>query len=164
MVSCGMAAGLTACSDWNDHYESAADGGAANGTLWEQMKANPQLSDFCDVLEQTKVYRMHKKTPVSYKDILSGGQAFTVMAPVNATFNKDSLLQLVQTVVGDSAVEKGFVKNHITRSLASLTPNASKLLMLNQKHLWMENGQIDGVNVTVPNTKTSNGIFHLLAH
>ena len=164
MVSCGMAAGLTACSDWNDHYESAADGGAANGTLWEQMKANPQLSDFCDVLEQTKVYRMHKKTPVSYKDILSGGQAFTVMAPVNATFNKDSLLQLVQTVVGDSAVEKGFVKNHITRSLASLTPGASKLLMLNQKHLWMENGQIDGVNVTVPNTKTSNGIFHLLEH
>ena len=155
---------LTACSDWNDHYESAADGGAASGTLWEQMKANPQLSDFCDVLEQTKVYRMHKKTPVSYKDILSGGQAFTVMAPMNGTFNKDSLLQLVQTVVGDSAVEKGFVKNHITRSLASLTPSASRLLMLNQKHLWMENGMIDEVPITVANTKTSNGIFHILEH
>lgn len=155
---------LTACSDWNDHYESAADGGAASGTLWEQMKANPQLSDFCDVLEQTKVYRMHKKTPVSYKDILSGGQAFTVMAPMNGTFNKDSLLQLVQTVVGDSAVEKGFVKNHITRSLASLTPSASRLLMLNQKHLWMENGMIDEVPIIVANTKTSNGIFHILEH
>ena len=47
VVSCGMAAGLTACSDWNDHYESAANGGAAGGTLWEQLKANPQLSDFC---------------------------------------------------------------------------------------------------------------------
>ena len=164
MVGCGMAAGLTACSDWNDHYESAADGGAASGTLWEQMKANPQLSDFCDVLEQTKVYRMHKKTPVSYKDILSGGQAFTVMAPMNGTFNKDSLLQLVQTVVGDSAVEKGFVKNHITRSLASLTPSASRLLMLNQKHLWMENGMIDEVPIIVANTKTSNGIFHILEH
>lgn len=164
MVSCGMAAGITACSDWNDHYESAADGGAASGTLWEQMKANPQLSDFCDVLEQTKVYRMHKKTPVSYKDILSGGQSFTVMAPMNGTFNKDSLLQLVQTVVGDSAVEKGFVKNHITRSLASLTPSASRLLMLNQKHLWMENGMIDEVPITVANTKTSNGIFHILEH
>ena len=164
MVSCGMAAGLTACSDWNDHYESAADGGAASGTLWEQMKANPQLSDFCDVLEQTKVYRMHTKTPVSYKDILSGGQSFTVMAPMNDTFNKDSLLQLVQTVVGDSAVEKGFVKNHITRSLASLTPSASRLLMLNQNHLWMENGMIDEVPITVANTKTSNGIFHILEH
>lgn len=164
MVSCGMAAGLTACSDWNDHYESAADGGAASGTLWEQMKANPQLSDFCDVLEQTKVYRMHKKTPVSYKDILSGGQSFTVMAPANGTFNKDSLLQLVQTVAGDSAVEKGFVKNHLTRSLASLTSTASRLLMLNQKHLLMENGMIDKVPITVANTRASNGLFHILEH
>lgn len=162
VVSCGMSAGLTACSDWNDHYEDVAAGGAASGTLWEQMNANPQLSDFCDVLEQTKVYRMHKKTPVSYKDILSGGQAFTVLAPLNGTFKKDSLLQLVQTVAGDSAVEKGFIKNHITRSLTSLTPNSTKMLMLNQKHLWMENGQIDGVTVSVPNTRTSNGIFHIL--
>ena len=76
MVSCGMAAGLTACSDWNDHYEGAAGDGAANGTLWQQLKANPQLSDFCEVLEQTKVYRMHKKTPVSYADLLSSGQTF----------------------------------------------------------------------------------------
>ena len=162
MVSCGMAAGFTACSDWNDHYEDVAAGGAASGTLWEQMNANPQLSDFCNVLEQTKVYRMHKKTPVSYKDILSGGQAFTVLAPLNGTFKKDSLLQLVQTVAGDSAVEKGFIKNHITRSLASLTPNSTKMLMLNQKHLWMENGKIDGITVSVPNTRTSNGIFHIL--
>ena len=78
---------LTSCSDWNDHYEGTADA-AEGATLWEQLKANPQLSDFCNVLEQTKVYRMHKKTPVSYADLLNGGQAFTVMAPVNNTFNK----------------------------------------------------------------------------
>ena len=76
MVGCGMATGLTACSEWNDHYESAADGGAVGGTLWQELKANPQLSDFCEVLEQTKVYRMHRKTPVSYADLLSGGQSF----------------------------------------------------------------------------------------
>jgi hypothetical protein len=34
--------------------------------------------------------------------------------------------------------------------------------MLNQKHLWMENGKIDGITVSVPNTRTSNGIFHIL--
>ena len=33
---------LTACSDWNDHYENTAEGGAASGTLWQQLKANPQ--------------------------------------------------------------------------------------------------------------------------
>ena len=162
MVSCGMAAGLTACSDWNDHYEGAAGDGAANGTLWQQLKANPQLSDFCEVLEQTKVYRMHKKTPVSYADLLSSGQSFTVLAPTNGTFNKDSLLQLVQTVVGDSSVEKSFVQNHIARSLVSSTPNSTKMLMLNLKYQYMQNGAVDGVPVTTPNLKASNGVYHVL--
>ena len=162
IVSCGIAVSLTACSDWNDHYENAAEGGAASGTLWQQLKANPQLSDFCEVLEQTKVYRMHKKTPVSYADLLNSGQAFTVMAPVNGTFNKDSLLQLVQTVVGDSSVEKSFVQNHIARSLISSTPNTSKMLMLNLKYQYMENGKVEGVPVTIPNNRSSNGVFHVL--
>lgn len=164
VVSCSMAVGFTACSDWNDHYESAANGSAAGGTLWEQLKSNPQLSDFCEVLEQTKVYRMHKKTPVSYADILSGGQAFTVMAPLNNTFNKDSLLNLVQTVAGDSSVEKSFVQNHLSRSLASSTPNSNKILMLNLKYMNLANGNIESVPVTVPNTKTDNGVLHVIEH
>ena len=155
---------LTACSDWNDHYESAANGGAAGGTLWEQLKANPQLSDFCDVLEQTKVYRMHKKTPVSYADLLGSGQAFTVAAPVNNTFNKDSLLRLVETVAGDSAVEKSFIQNHMTRSLTSSTAKPTKMLMLNMKHLMMEDGRIDNVPMTKENLRTDNGILHILEH
>ena len=162
MVSCGIAAGLTACSDWNDHYEGAAGDGVASGSLWQQLKADPQLSDFCEVLEQTKVYRMHKKTPVSYADILSSGQSFTVMAPKNGTFNKDSLLQLVQTVSGDSSVEKSFVQNHITRSLVSSTPNATKMLMLNLKYQTMENGNVEDVPMSVINTKASNGVLHVL--
>ena len=160
-VCCCATAVFTACSDWNDHYEGTADA-AEGATIWQQMKSNPQLSDFCNVLEQTKVYRMHKKTPVSYADLLSSGQTFTVMAPLNGTFNKDSLLQLVQTVAGDSAVEKSFVQNHITRSLVSSTPDATKMLMLNQKRMTMANGTVDGTSVTVANTKSSNGVLHVM--
>ena len=152
---------FTSCSEWDDHYENSADG-AAGGTLWEQLKANPQVSDFCDVLEQTKVYRMHKKTPVSYADILSGGQAFTVMAPVNGTFNKDSLLQLVQTVVGDSSVEKSFVQNQLSRQLVSSNSNANKMLLLNMKHLEMANGKVDDVPIATANAKAGNGILHVI--
>ena len=155
---------LASCSDWNDHYEGTADAASEGATIWQQMKATPELSDFCDVLEQTKVYRMHKKTPVSYADLLSGGQSFTVLAPVNNTFNKDSLLQLVQTVRGDSAVEKSFVQNHITRSLVSSSPNTAKMLMLNMKHMTMENGLVDNTPVKLANTKSSNGMFHILQH
>ena len=155
---------LASCSDWNDHYEGTADAASEGATIWQQMKATPELSDFCDVLEQTKVYRMHKKTPVSYADLLSGGQSFTVLAPVNNTFNKDSLLQLVQTVRGDSAVEKSFVQNHITRSLVSSSPNTAKMLMLNMKHMTMENGLVENTPVKLANTKSSNGMFHILQH
>ena len=162
-VCCCATTVFTACSDWNDHYEGTADA-AEGATLWQQLKANPQLSDFCDVLEQTKVYRMHKKTPVSYADLLSSGQSFTVMAPVNGTFNKDSLLRLVQTVVGDSAVEKSFVQNHITRSLVSSTPETTKMLMLNMKRMTMANGAVDNIPVTVANTKSSNGVLHVMQH
>jgi len=155
---------LASCSDWNDHYEGTADAASEGATIWQQMKATPELSDFCDVLEQTKVYRMHKKTPVSYADLLSGGQSFTVLAPVNNTFNKDSLLQLVQTVRGDSAVEKSFVQNHITRSLVSSSPNTAKMLMLNMKRMTMENGLVENTPVKLANTKSSNGMFHILQH
>lgn len=159
MVSCGMAAGFTSCSDWNDHYEGAADAGSVGGSLWEQLQANPQLSDFCKVLEETKVYRMHKKTPVSYADILSGGQAFTVMAPLNGTFNKDSLLTLIQTVAGDSAVEKSFVQNHLTRSFVSSNATSTKMMMLNMKHM-----DVNNVPFSTANLKASNGVYHVVSH
>ena len=164
MVSCGIAAGLTACSDWDDHYDGIANSGTSGATIWQQLKDNPQLSDFCELLESTKVYRMHKKTPVSYADLLSGGQAFTVMAPLNNTFNKDSLLQLVQTVAGDSSVERSFIQNHLSRSLVSSMANTKKVLMLNMKHLYMDDNKIDNVPITIANQQAHNGVFHVIEH
>ena len=162
MVCCGVSTAITSCSDWDDHYESNADMGASGSNLWQQIQSNPQLSDFREVLEKTKVYRMHKKTPVSYADMLSSGQAFTVMAPLNGTFNKDSLLNLVETVVGDSSVEKSFVQNHLTRSLVSIKPEPARLMMLNQKRLNIADGKVDGVTVTEANNHAGNGVLHIL--
>ena len=73
LLCCGAAAVTTGCAEWNDHYEGDGDAVGSNLTLWQQMQANPQLSDFCEVLKETKVFRMHKKTPVSYADLLDGG-------------------------------------------------------------------------------------------
>ena len=69
-VLCIAAATLFgACTEWSDHYDGADSAEGGNLTLWQQLKGNPQLSDFCQVLEQTKVFRMHKKAPVSYADL-----------------------------------------------------------------------------------------------
>ena len=56
-ASCLMAS----CSDWDDHFNNAGSGEAgSNTTLWQMIKENPQLSDFAEVLEETKVFRQHK--------------------------------------------------------------------------------------------------------
>lgn len=163
-VCCGMTAALTACSDWDDHYEGKGDSAStgATTTLWEQLKDNKQLSDFCEVLENTKVYRMHKKTPVSYADMLQGGQSFTVLAPVNGQFDKAALLEQVQTVSGDSIVEKSFVQNHLSRTLASLKEDSVRMLMLNGKRLNLAGTSVEGVVISSPNNHARNGVLHVV--
>ena len=153
---------LVSCTEWDDHYEGDHVG-TVDQTLWQQLKSNTQLSDFCQVLEQTKIFRMHKKTPVSYADLLNSGQSFTVVAPVNGTFNKDSLLQLVQTAQGDSVVERFFVLNHLSRSLSSIEQDSKKMPLLNKKHVTLEDGSIEGVNLTSYNLRAKNGILHVAA-
>ena len=160
-VCCSVVAALTACSDWSDHYDGVNAAPGSDQTLWQQMSSNPQLTDFCEVLEQTKVFRMHKKTAVSYADLMKGGQLFTLVAPVNGTFNKDSLLRLVQTNQGDSVVEKFFIKNHLSRSVSSLTAENKKMLMLNSKLVELTANTIEGVSIIEANNHANNGVLHV---
>ena len=153
------AGSVASCSDWDDHYDGA-DSESSNISLWQQISSNPELSDFAEVLEQTKVFRQHKKSSMSYAEILNGGQSLTVMAPVNGTFNKDSLLALVQTANGDSAVEKNFVKNHLCRSPRST--GTDTLRMLNSKRVAMTDNDILGVSFKEKNIRCKNGVLHVL--
>lgn len=149
-----------ACADWSDHYEPAIEGGGG-ATLWEQLKANSQLSDFCEVLEQTRIFRMHHKTEVSYAQLLNSGQAFTVIAPVNGTFNKDSLLRLVQTAQGDSMVEKSFVFNHLSRMTTSMKSEPQTLHLMNGKLFTVTETAIQGVPIVAANQRALNGVVHI---
>lgn len=162
-VGCGFASALTACSDWDDHYEPAIEGGG-NATLWQQLHANTQLSDFCEVLDKTRIFRMHRKTEVSYAQLLNSGQAFTVIAPVNGTFNKDSLLQLVETAQGDSMVEKSFIFNHLSRMTTSMKPVPQTLHMLNGKLVNVTESAIQNVPIIAANQRALNGVFHVASH
>lgn len=155
---------LVACSDWDDHFNNTGSGAAgSNTTLWQQIKENPDLSDFAHVLEETKIFRQHKKTSVSYAQLLDGGQSFTVVAPVNGTFNKDTLLNMVKTAQGDSIVEKSFVLNHLSRSLTSTSQTSKRMLLLNGKYAEFEEGLIEGVALTASNQRAKNGILHIAA-
>ncbi len=150
---------LTSCSDWSDHYENASGGSNAN-SLFEEIASRADVSDFTEVLQNTRVFRQHKVTATSYAEVLSGGQSLTVMAPLNGTFNKDSLLAELQTAQGDSAVENFFVKNHLVRSPHSAVD--SRLKMLNGKYIDFSSTSIGGVPLSESNIETRNGTLHIL--
>ena len=161
-VSCGAVSLNTACSEWDDHYEEPVTQASGQQTLWQTIKQNPELSDFSEVLSKTMVLRQHRKTDISYADLLNGSQTYTVLAPVNGTFNKDSVLTLLETDKGDSMVVRSFVGNHLSFSLTNDTEQPTDFFLLNTKRASIGNGQVMGVNLKEKNMRAKGGILHVL--
>lgn len=161
-VGCGAVSLNTACSEWDDHYEEPITQAGGQQTLWQTIQQNPELSDFSEVLSKTMVLRQHKKTDISYADLLNGLQTFTVLAPVNGSFNKDSVLTLLETDKGDSMVVRSFVGNHLSYSLTNNTELPTDFFLLNTKRATIGNGQVLGVSLKDKNVKARGGILHVL--
>ena len=153
---------LASCAEWDDHYEDAASQSASELTLWQTLQQYPELSDFRDVLSQTKVFKYHKVTGISYADLLDGAQTFTVLAPVNGSFNKDSLLSLLTTSRGDSMVVRSFVGNHLSYNLVSNVDRPTDFFLMNTKRATIGNNLAIDVPVKTPNIKAKGGILHIL--
>ena len=164
LLCCSVVAVPTACADWDDHYEKPVSDASAGGglSLWQTMQQYPELSDFCAVLQKTEVYKHHRKTGVSYADLLSGTQVFTVLAPVNGTFDKDSLFSLLTTNRGDSMVERSFVGNHLSYNLGSSVSTPTELFLLNTKRLTIADNKAFDVPIKEANIKAKGGVLHIL--
>jgi hypothetical protein len=126
------------------------------------MLQRPELSDFCEVLSKTMVFKHHRKTDVSYANLLDGAQTFTVLAPVNGTFDKDSLLSLLTTNRGDSMVVRSFVGNHLSYNLTTSVATPSEFFLLNTKRATIGNNQALGVPLKEANIRARGGILHVL--
>ena len=162
LLCCGVAAALTGCAEWDDHYEKSLSESNGSLSLWQTMRQYPELSDFCDVLRKTEVYKHHRKTGVNYADLLDGAQTFTVLAPVNGTFDKDSLLGLLETNRGDSIVERSFVGNHLSYNLGSSGSTPTELFLLNTKRLTIAENKAFDVSIKEANIKAKGGVLHIL--
>lgn len=156
--------GIVGCSDsWNEHYDMAD----ANGTesLLQLVENNPQLSDFLSLLEATHTYNNNHRTSVTYADLLNADQTLTVWAPVNGTFNIDSLLALCQTEQGDSTVGQHFVMNHIAHNLYNMNVATKEdVKMLNDKYLKLNSKALYNASV-LPNEynlPATNGLLHII--
>lgn len=154
--------GMVSCSDkWDDHYGQ----GGANGTasLLQLVEERPELSDFLELLRSTHVYNNNHSTSVTFADLLNDDQALTVWAPLNGTYNADSLLELCQTAQGDSTVGMHFVMNHVAHNLYNMNGLTSESVrMLNDKFLPLNSTALYNANVVDINQPATNGLLHVV--
>lgn len=154
--------GITSCSDsWNDHYDQSQYEGSSS--LLKLIEADPQLSDFSRLLKVTHIYNNQKRTNVTYAELLDADQTLTVWAPINGTYNIDSLMALCQTTTGDSTVSQHFVRNHIAHNLYNMNSQTTEAVkMLNDKYLSLTSSALYNSKVIDGkfNIPATNGLLH----
>lgn len=153
-MACGAivaAASLTACSDWDDHFDantSVLD--SQNATLWQNIERNASLTQFAELLRKT-----------GYDQRLDASQTYTVWAPEDNTFD-------YQTVLGYASdrMVKEFVENHIARNNYPVSGEIDKnVYMLNEKKMHFSGRSsydIQGMLLNQLNLSSSNGTLHTI--
>ena len=160
---------LSSVSCTDDHFDisSAAEG---KQTIWQNIQSRPDLSQYADILQSVYYSQSESKTTSeTYAQLFDGDQTFTVWAPVNDSFDYAYYKRLLATGVRDSIykVETQLIRNNMTRYSRSAIGNGSvKVNLLNSKSAWLnfDEGTFQGIAMTEPNVRVSNGALHILAH
>lgn len=156
--------GVVSCSDaWDDHYDMADANGSQS--ILQLVEANPQLSDFLSLLKTTHIYNNNHRTKVTFAELLNADQALTVWAPLNGTYNADSLRELCKTEQGDSTVGQCFVMNHIAHNLYNMNATTDeRAKMLNDKFLALTSDKLYNATVVEGkyNLPATNGLLHVV--
>ncbi len=154
-------AGVSCSDTWDEHYESLS-GGVHEGSLWQAIEQNPDLSNFASVVRAT-----------GYDKSLGSSQVFTVFAPTNASFSKEEADVLIKQYNiekaqrvndDDNTVIKEFVQNHIALynySVSSLSNDS--ISMMNGKYAVLHTENLNGVRMLSKNNLYENGVLYTLA-
>jgi hypothetical protein len=131
---------FVACSDtWDEHYEGTISG-AHEGSIWQAIKNNGNLSNFASVMEAT-----------GYDKSLASSQVFTVFAPTNDQFSAAEAKALIdefnrqkgKVSDEDNSVVKEFVQNHIALYNYSVADTYNDtIVLMNGKYANLRN---DGI-------------------
>ena len=160
-----LATVITGCKD--DHFDLNSDV-AGTQTIWQNIKSNPDLSQYADIL-QSVYYSMtdEKTSSETYADFLNGDQTLTVWAPLNGQFDYTYYKGLLGTGIRDNIykVEKELIRNNMTRFSYVLNGQDSvKLELFNDKAAWLNYNRatLQGRKITTPNIAASNGVLHII--
>ena len=146
-----LASGLVlSCSDdWDAHYDGVP---RPTRTLWQEITARPELSDFAKLL---KGY--------GYDKFLDSGQRYTVWAPSGSI---DTTLVTGEDMTPDEVMEQ-VVKNHIARGVIAASSVVNDTIkVLNGKPMpFVSEGGVPHFNGSPAksfNIECSNGDLHIL--
>lgn len=151
MAALTVGAMTTACSDWDDHYDANGSAtGSATSTLWENISANENLSDFVSLAKKA-----------GYDKVLSNSQTYTVWAPLNGSFDYETLNNM-----NLATMKKQFMQNHVAHFNYPATGSIDqRVYMINEKmKKFVGNGTytMGGTELTKVNIPNSNGTLHTI--
>ena len=161
MLLASMFAG-TSCED-NVGIKVTPETPFADKTLYEVIMNDPELSDFVDVLNACG--------PLVADSLFNQSRVYTLWAPVNDTFNKDSIINRVVADGNREAVFLTFVKAHIANHLVAANgtlESNNNVLLLNNKNAafvgdYKDGYTFSGIELKEKNIRVKNGILHKLA-
>lgn len=151
--------GVSCTDTWDDHYEGTI-AGVNDGSLWQAVKNDANLSNFASVIEAT-----------GYDRSLGSSQVFSVFAPTNDKFTKQQADELIAEYKrekeilsdDDNTVIKEFVKNHIAlynHSVSTLTNGT--ITLMNGKYARLKTDGLDNAKFMTANKVYQNGVLYTL--
>lgn len=141
----------SSCTDFDDYNEVPVDANAsAELSLWENISQNSQLSNFKRIIEK-----------VGFNNDLQQSHFYTVWAPIDGTYDAESLLQQ-----DNATLLYRFVKSHVAEHnhLVSGVVN-ERIHALNEKSFSFEGASsytYADVPVNAINLPSKNGVIHTL--
>ena len=138
---------FTGCKDnWDEHNKIQDPMLAIN--LLNQIKLNPDLSKFADLLNKT-----------GYDKVVASSKTFTIWAPNNL-----AITNMDQTVLSDTAKLKQFVANHISNQsyLTNMAATPLTIRTLNGKNIIFTQTTFEEANIIKADQYVGNGILHIV--
>ena len=157
---CGALLLASSCDD-SEGLKVTAEVPYADKTMYEVMTSDPELTDFIAVINSCGEH--------CADSLFNKSKVYTVWAPKNGTFNKDSLIEEVKNGNREQVFTR-FVKAHIANHLRAANGTVeNKILLLNEKVVLFEGNRIDGYTfdgqvLDVTNIRAWNGILHKLSN
>ena len=156
---CGALFGATSCED-SEGLKVTPEVPYADKTMYEVMTSDPDLTDFIEVINSCGEH--------CADSLFNKSRVYTVWAPKNGSFNKESLMEQVKAGNRENVFNR-FVKAHVANHLHAANGTVEdKILMLNNKVVTFKGNRVDkytfdGQVVEETNIRTWNGILHKIS-